>query len=118
MKLDFQTICDLKATILDLLDQTDDIAEMEDYWHLLDRPDYPVEDLRRLDINIFDGEMYGNEPGYRAVVYRVDDGLNIVYDDFARIGFPDLPDHLKELCVNQDQWLEFFVTQLYKEVKR
>ena len=97
MKLDFQTICDLKATILDLLDQTDNIAELEDYWHLLDRPDYPVKELRRLDINIFDGEMYGNEPGYRAVVYRVDNDLNIDYSDPARIGFPELPEHLKEV---------------------
>ena len=97
MKLDQQTLADLKATILDLLDQTDNIAELEDYWHLLDRPDYPVEELRRLDINLFNGEMYGNEPGYRAVVYRVDDGLNIDYSNPARIGFPDLPDHLKEV---------------------
>jgi len=97
MKLDQQTIDDLQATILDLLDQTDNIAELEDYWHLLDRPDYPVKELRRLDINIFDGEMYGNEPGYRAVVYRVDDDLNIDYDNHARIGFPELPDHLKEV---------------------
>lgn len=104
MKLDWQTICDVKAEILDLLDKTSDIAELDEYWHVMDRPDYPIKELRRLDINIYDGDIYGNEPGYRAMVHIVDDvdddssiDYKIYYRDVVRVGFPDLPDHLKEV---------------------
>lgn len=97
MKLDEQTILDVQAKIQDILNETSKVSDLEDGWYVLDRPDYPVKDLRRLDINIFDGEMYGNEPGYRAVVCRVDDDLNTDYSKVARVKVPDLPDHLKEV---------------------
>ena len=97
MKLDWQTTCEVKALILDILNETSQISDLEDYWHGLSRPDYPVKELRRLDINLFDGAMYGNEPGIKAVVYCVDDDLNIDYGGGIRMNVPDLPDHLKEV---------------------
>lgn len=98
--LDTQTVADLKVLIKQEFDKnSEDFGVFEDWWHALVRPDYPVKKLRRLDINIFDGEKFGihprttrlpkgynpNDTGLQCVVYIVDDNLDIDYDNPMRL---------------------------------
>ena len=95
MKLDSKTISDIQFAIRQELDKADDFSVFEDYWFAVSRPDYPVKELRRLDINIFDGSIYGVHPrttkipeghvnddtGLQCVVYSVDENLDIDYNN-------------------------------------
>tara|TARA_Y100000994_G_scaffold18053_1_gene13347 strand:- start:28 stop:384 length:357 start_codon:yes stop_codon:yes gene_type:complete len=95
MKLDSKTISDLQFAIKQELCKHDDLSVFEDYWFGIDRPDYPVKELRLLDINIFDGSIYGVHPrttkipeghdnddtGLQCVVYSVDENLDIDYNN-------------------------------------
>ncbi len=94
--LDPQTIADLNSAIKrEVNKNSEDLSIFEDYWFAVSRPDYPVKELRLLDINIFDGSIYGVHPrttkipegydngnqGLNCVVYVVDENLDIDYDN-------------------------------------
>ena len=61
MQLDKQTIDDLNFEITLMLEEIEDLSVLEDYWMAVERPDYEIEELRRVDINIYDTAMFGDE---------------------------------------------------------
>ena len=88
--LDTQTVADLKALIKQEFDKnSEDFGVFQDWWYALVRPEYPVKELRRVDINIYDGAIFGEagEPdtGLQCAVYIVDDNLDIDYDNPMRL---------------------------------
>ena len=55
----------------------DDLTVFEDYWHGLTCSDGTV-----LDINIYDGNTYGNQEGLQCAVYKVDMDADLdIYND-------------------------------------
>ena len=54
----------------------DDLTVFEDYWHGMTCSDGTV-----LDINIYDGFVYGGEEKLQCTVYKVDKDLSVVYNN-------------------------------------
>jgi hypothetical protein len=54
----------------------DDLTVFEDYWHGMTCSDGTV-----LDINIYDGFVYGGEEKLQCTVYKVDKELNVDYSN-------------------------------------
>jgi len=83
IQLDKQTIDDINFEIRQMLDDLEDFSILEDYWMAVTRPEYPVKELRRVDINIYDTAMFGDEgdTGLKCAVYIVDDNLDIDYEN-------------------------------------
>ena len=65
-----------KAIYEQVQENLDDFTGFEDYWHSITCSDGTV-----LDINIYDGLVYGNEERLLCTVYKVGDDLNADYSN-------------------------------------
>ena len=63
-----------KAIYEQVRENLDDLTVFEDYWHGMTCSDGTV-----LDINIYDGSIYGGGERLQCAVYKVDKDLNVDY---------------------------------------